>query len=173
MLSRGAARDIFSVFLRDATGKEGERGEPASAQSLSEEDACDNGKVEGCLELTPTFNGPSFGTAGCAEAFSFAMNRCVDSGEREFFDRLNALAGSLNCSSPYADVTFYDVCGNEADALLVWRDEHVAVMNGESMEEFRESFGNMEEGVKGWRVFQAAVDDPAEVVQALKGSLWL
>ena len=173
VLSRGAARDIFSVFLRDATGKEGERGEPASVQSLSEEDACDNGKVEGCLELTPTFNGPSFGTAGCAEAFSFAMNRCVDSGEREFFDRLNALAGSLNCSSPYADVTFYDVCGNEADALLVWRDEHVAVMNGESMEEFRESFGNMEEGVKGWRVFQAAVDDPAEVVQALKGSLWL
>lgn len=79
----------------------------------------------------------------------------------------------MNCSSPYADVTFYDSHGNEADALLVWKDEHVVVVNGESMEEFHESFGDMEEGVKGWRFFFAGVDDPAEVVQALKGDPWL
>lgn len=173
VLSRGAARDILLVFLQNSVGKEGELSGCVSTQSIPEEGACDIDKVAGGLKLTPAFSGPSFGAAGCAEAFSFAMCRCVDSDEQEFFDRLHALADFLNCSSPYADVTFYDSHGNEADALLVWKDEHVVVVNGESMEEFHESFGDMEEGVKGWRFFFAGVDDPAEVVQALKGDPWL
>ena len=171
-LSRGAATRILGMLLN----RKGECGIPCQSQDDPSREIADRAsrgfsKVSPSaapLDLCAYFDGPDLDGSGFSGACKLALSRCSNEEERTYLLTLAELGSDMGFEIPMIDVTFYDVDGNEAEATLAWRNARVALLNGESCDEFTDVFGKSAP-IEGWRVFRMSDSQPQVVIEAVGG----
>lgn len=150
-LSRGAAKRILGALL---TGIE------ANGEG---NDARPNSFTERALraDFSVDLSGEGFATA-CG----YALRLCEGDDEREFVERLAVLGAGRNLECPQVEVTFSDDEGNEADAILAWKDAGVVLLGASSLAEFADAgFGR--EAI-GWQTFVMMDATPEDLLNAVE-----
>jgi hypothetical protein len=149
-LSRGAAKRILGCLL----GKTDDTSFPEPNEQ--QEHVGD--------ELVAEF---SYDPAGDSfdVACRLAINNDTSKAEEEFINELAALGRDSVLEPPAKEVTFSNHDGAEADALLVWKDAHVVVLDSASLNEFAEA-GFSTQPV-GWAVFVIGECTAQDVIDAL------
>ena len=153
-LSRGAAKRILGLLLgRDGSFYAETVGDGTSASEGA-------GDVALSAEFTLDLSGEGF-SAACR----YALRLCEDDGEREFVEQLAKLGDDLDLERPECEVTFSSQAGDEADAVLAWREARIILHGASSLEEFGEA--GLPTRPSGWTSFVMGEDFPQDVIDAL------
>lgn len=154
-LSRGAAKRILGLLL----GRDGSFYTDVIGDDVTKSK---DGAVL-AAEFTLDLSGEDFSTA-CR----YALRLCDDEDERGFVEQLAQLGEGLELERPECEVTFSSAAGDEADAVLAWREARVLLHGSVSIEEFGEA--GLPVRPTGWKTFVMGEDLPEDVIDALVNS---
>ena len=93
------------------------------------------------------------------------MHQCEGEDEVRFVEELGRLGDGTDYARPAPEVTLSDSRGNDADALLAWKEARVLLLGRAALEEFEEAgFGRRP---AGWRTFVIGEDSPQDLIDVL------